>query len=246
MSKISGKTALVTGANRGMGKAYVEELLKLGVGKVIATARNPETLNELVANAGGRVVAEQLDVTNQKQIDALAAAHKDVSLLINNAGIAGFAGLIHAPDLDAARAEIETNYFGLLNVTRAFAPILAANGGGAIVNMASIASYVSFPVLGSYSASKAAVHSLTQGVRAELAAQGTLVVGVYPGPVDTDMAESFPVDKTPADVVVRNVLEAVEAGQEDVYPDPVAAEMHAGLMSNPKAVEKQTGEMLPG
>ena len=140
---------------------------------------------------------------------------------------------------------MEINYFGVLNVTRAFAPVLAQNGGGAIVNMSSIAAYVNFPVLGSYSASKAAVHSLTQGVRAELAAQGTLVVGVYPGPVDTDMAANFPAEKaTPASVAQR-ILAAVEAGEEDVHPDPASEETYAGLLGDPKAVEKQVGEMLP-
>ncbi len=130
-------------------------------------------------------------------------------------------------------------------MTRVFAPVLKNNGGGAIVNLASIASHVNFPVLGSYSASKAAVHSLTQGTRAELAAQGTLVIGVYPGPVDTEMAANFPMDKTPPDIVAKNILAAVEAGEEDVYPDPASQELHSGLASDPKAVEKQVGEMLP-
>lgn len=246
MSKIEGQVALVTGANRGIGQAYVEELLTAGAAKVYAAARNPGSLDGLVAKAGGRVVPVTLDVTKSAQVEALAAAHSDVTLLVNNAGIAAFEGLIDAKTVDPARQEMETNYFGTLNLVRAFAPVLAANGGGTIVNMASIVSHVNFPALGSYSASKAAVHSLTQGIRAELAAQGTLVVGIYPGPVDTDMTAGVPMEKTPANAVVRNILEGIEAGEEEIYPDPTSIEMHAGLLGDPKAVEKQAGAMLPG
>ena len=245
MSKVEGKTALVTGANRGIGRAFVEELLKAGADKVYAAARNIDTLADLVEQGQGRVVPLKLDVTNVAEIEALANTHTDVSLLINNAGIAVFGGLISAENTDPARAEMETNYFGTLNLVRAFAPVLASNGGGAIVNMASIASYISFPILGSYSASKAAVHSLTQGIRAELVAQGTQVSGVYPGPVDTAMAEPFPMEKTAPNDVARDVLLAVDAGQEDIYPDPMSADMHEAFIADQKAVEKQTGEMLP-
>ncbi len=245
MTRIEGKSALVTGANRGIGRAFVEELLAAGAARVYAAARNIETLADLVAKGNGRVVPLALDITKPDMIEAAARTYGDVALLINNAGVAAFEGIIDAQTGDPARDEMETNYFGTFNMIRSFAPVLAANGGGAIVNLSSIAAYVNFPVLGSYSASKAAVHSLTQGVRAELAAQGTLVVGVYPGPVDTDMAAGFPMDKTPPNAVARTVLEGIEAGEEDIYPDPVSTEMHSGLLGDPKAVEKQAGEMLP-
>lgn len=245
MSKIKGKAAFVTGANRGIGRAFVKELLAAGASKVYAGARNTAMLDDLVETTGGRVVPVKLDVTKQETVQAAAAAQQDVSILINNAGVAAFEGLISAESTDAARNEMDINYFGLLDVTRAFAPILKKNGGGAIVNMSSIAAHVNFPLLGSYSASKAAVHSLTQGVRAELGAQGTLVVGVYPGPVDTDMAANFPSEKASPASVAQRILAAIESGEEDVYPDAVAEETLAGLIGDPKAVEKQVGEMLP-
>lgn len=245
MSKIDGKVAFVTGANRGIGRAFVEELLDAGASKVYASARNPESLTELVEAGQGRVVPVKLDVTDAAAITALASSHSDVSLLVNNAGIAGFAGFIAADDIEAARSEMETNYFGVLNMSRAFAPVLKTNGGGAIINLASVASHANFPVLGSYSASKAAVHSLTQGIRAELAAQGTHVAGVYPGPVDTAMAEGFPMDKTAPNDVAREVLEALEDGAEEIYPDPASKDMFAVFVSDHRALERQAGEMLP-
>ncbi|MDA1089517.1 MAG: SDR family oxidoreductase [Proteobacteria bacterium] len=243
--KIENSIALVTGANRGIGRAFVEELLSAGAAKIYATARDIKTLTSLIATAPERVIPVALDVTRPDMIRAAADRHTDITLLINNAGMAAFAGLIAAKDDAPARGEMETNYFGTLNMTRAFAPTLSANGGGAIINLASVASHVNFPMLGSYSASKAAVHSLTQGIRAELASQGTHVLGVYPGPVDTDMAAGFPMDKTPPNAVVKTILAALEAGEEDVYPDPTSVELHAGLLGDPKAVEKKVGEMLP-
>ncbi|HEC14662.1 MAG TPA: SDR family NAD(P)-dependent oxidoreductase [Rhodospirillales bacterium] len=240
---IKDATVLVTGANRGIGLAFVKELLAGGARKVYAGVRDPDAATALAGLDLSRVEVMALDVTKPDAIAAATAHCDDVALLVNNAGIARFAGLIGGGD--AARDEMETNYFGTLNMIRAFAPVLKENGGGAVVTLGSIASHVNFPVLGSYSASKAAVHSLIQGVRAELADQGTLVVGVYPGPIDTEMAEPFPMEKTAPDVMVRTVLDALEAGEEDVYPDAKSVELHAGLQADPKAVEKEVGTMLP-
>lgn len=241
MSRISGKTALVTGANRGIGRAFVTGLLEAGAAKVYATARKPETLADLVEASGGRVEALALDVTRPEMIEEVAQK-KDVALLVNNAGIAAFSSFLNAASMTEARLEMETNYIGPLNMARAFAPILKANGGGAIINISSIAGHVNFPVLGTYSASKAAVHSLTQGLRAELAAQGTHVLGVYPGPVDTDMAAAFPADKTAPSDVVKSVLDALEQGKDSVYPDPVSSELYGQILADPGAVEKMVGQ----
>jgi len=243
--KIEGSIALVTGANRGIGKAIVEALRDNGAARIYATARNVDGLAALVATDPERIVPLALDVTDQEAVRSAAKKTTDVTLLVNNAGTAHFTGFLSTDDPATAQADMDVNYFGTLSMIRTFAPALKASGGGAIVNIASIASLVNFPVLGSYSASKAANHSLTQGVRAELKAQGTLVVGVYPGPVDTDMAKDFDAPKVPASQVATAILDAVTNGTEDVFPDEMATNLHAGLLSDPKATEQQVGTMLP-
>jgi NAD(P)-dependent dehydrogenase (short-subunit alcohol dehydrogenase family) len=240
--KIQGSVALVTGANRGIGKAIVEALLDRGARKVYAGARKVEALDELVVRYGSRLVPVTLDVTDPAQVGELGARASDVTLVINNAGVAAAALGAQITDpaiLPGARAEIDVNYFGTLYITQALAPVLARNGGGVIVNIGSVASLASFPALASYSASKAALRSLTQASRAHLAAQGTRVIGVYPGPVDTDMAADIPLDKaSPASVAAR-ILDAVEEGKLEVYPDPMAVEVGRQFESSPLALERQ-------
>ena len=169
----------------------------------------------------------------------------DVTLLINNAGIANYTGLISAENLDSARQEMEVNYFGTLMLTRAFAPVLKKNGGGALVNILSVASLGNFPVLGSYSASKAALHSLTQGIRAELAAQGTQVFGVFPGPIDTDMAKDFDMEKSPPSEIADGTLKAIEQGVDDIFVDAMAVQFQKDYRGDPKALEQQLSTFLP-
>ncbi|KGI78077.1 SDR family oxidoreductase [Oleiagrimonas soli] len=243
---LQGKTALVTGANRGIGEAIVDALVASGIGKVYAAARNTDDLADLLQRHGDVVVPLPLDVTDPKQVEAAAAKASDTQLLVNNAGFAGHAGGTYtdAAWIESGRREMEVNFFGTFQLTQAFAPVLAANGGGAVVNIASVASLVSFPLLLAYSASKAAVHSLTQSTRLMLKSQGTQVFGVYPGPIDTRMAESIDMDKaTPADAA-RAILEGIEGGVEEIFPDPTSQGMGQAFLASPKALEQQVSAMM--
>ncbi|PSN10446.1 short-chain dehydrogenase [filamentous cyanobacterium CCT1] len=251
--QVKDSVVLVTGANSGIGKHYIDVLLAMGAARIYAGARQLSSLDDLIAIDPDRIIPVALDVTNQATIDAAAMQCHDVNLLINNAGIGLLKGLISAPDLAAARAEMEVNYFGTLAMCRAFAPVLKANGGGAstpggstcIVNMLSILGRVNFPMNASYSASKGAGYILTQGVRAELAAQNTLVVGVMPATVDTKSSQDFPPPKVAPEMVVQEALQAVEDGVEDVYPGEQAKAMAAQLLSDPKGLEKAMATMVP-
>lgn len=235
---LAGRVALVTGANRGIGAAFVSGLLAAGAVRVYAAARDPHTLQAL-AQGDARVVPITLDITDDLSIQAAAARLGDVDLLVNNAGALLGGRLIAAADLTAARQEMEVNYFGLLRMSRAFAPILAANGGGTLINLLSILSRVASPAGGGYSASKAAALSLTQAVRAELQAQGTRVIGVLPGYVDTAMAAGISDPKIQPSEVVRATLDALLTDDvEDVYPGEQARQIAAWLLQDPKAVER--------
>jgi NAD(P)-dependent dehydrogenase (short-subunit alcohol dehydrogenase family) len=243
--KIAGSVALVTGANRGIGRALVQQLVEQGAAKVYAAARDPRKAQDLAAGNPGKVEVVRLDVTNPAQIAEAAARCKDVALLLNNGGINQWQGFIAAADLNAARAEMETNYFGALNMSRAFAPVLKANGGGALVNIVSLAGRVTIPMAGSYSASKFALQSLTQGVRAELAKQGTLVMSVMPGAIDTAMNDGMDIPKMPPTDLARAILAAIERGEEEIWPGDMAQGVLAGLKADEKAVEKQFAGWLP-
>lgn len=242
---IQESVAFVSGANRGIGKAYVEALIQAGVHRVYAAARNVDTLNDVVVIAPDRIIPVALDVTQPEQVNAVAQTAQDVTILINNAGVLGSGGLFTEASVETAQWEMTTNYFGTFSMIRAFAPILQRNGGGVIVNMLSIASVVNVPVFSSYSASKAALYSLTQGARAELAQQGTRVVGVFPGPVDTAMSDGIPLDKIAPIEVAKATLQAIAQGVEEVYPDAVSQTVFANLKAPLKDVEKQFAGMLP-
>ena len=221
--KISGSVALVTGANRGLGRAFARELVRRGAARVFGAARHPAQVTE----AGVTPVA--LDITDPDRVAEVARECADVSLLVNNAGVMRASTLTGAPDLDAARAEMETNYFGTLSMCRAFAPVLAANGGGAVVNMLSVTSFYTNPFNASYGASKAAAWSLTNGLRLELHHQGTLVVAVHAGFIDTDMAALTDAPKISPESVARQVFDAVEAGQIEVLADERTRTVKASL-----------------
>ena len=224
---IGGSTALVTGANRGLGKALVRALLEAGCAKVYAGARN------IAGVAPDRVVQPlQLDITNMDQVAAAATRCGDVGILINNAGVAGFAPALAAPTMDNARLEVETNYLGTLAMCRAFAPVLERNGGGALVNVLSVVSWFNAPMQGSYCASKAAEWSLTRAARFELRAQGTLVVGVFACYIDTDMTRALALAKTSPDVIAARVLAGIEADREEILADERAEILHRELFKD--------------
>lgn len=242
---VANSVALVTGANGGLGQYYVEALRSQGAAKIYAGARNPDTLSEIVADYPNIIIPIALDITDEQSVNRAAAQCQDVTLLINNAGVGFNQGLIAASDLSHARMEIDVNYFGTLMMCRAFAPVLKQNGGGAIVNMVSMVARVNLPFNGSYSASKAATLSLTQGVRAELAAQGTAVIAVLPATIAIGMGKSYPDPKVSPEEVVIDALQAVINQLEEVYPGEQAKEMASQLLKDPKAIEKAVAMMLP-
>jgi len=225
--KLEDATVLITGANRGIGLAFAREALARGARKVYAAARDPAS----VTLAG--VEAIRLDVTSAADAAAAAARCPDVTLLVNNAGIAQFGGFMAGGSVDSARAQLETNFFGPLRLSQAFAPVLAANGGGAILNVLSVASWIHRPPLGIYAASKAAAWAFTNSLRHELRAQGTQVVGMHVGFVDTDMTAGIDQPKSSPDAVVRAVLDAVEAGAEEVVADERSRQVKQGLSAEP-------------
>jgi NAD(P)-dependent dehydrogenase (short-subunit alcohol dehydrogenase family) len=242
--QVQGAIALVTGANGGIGQYYIQGLQAAGATRIYAGARNPDSLKEIAAPDPDRIIPIPLDITDEASVKAAAQAYSDVNLLINNAGVGFNQRLVADLNFDKARSEIEVNYLGMLRMCLAFAPVLQANGGGAIVNMLTILAKVSFPLNASYCASKAAALLATQGIRAELASQKTLVVGVMPGTVDTKMSKDFPPPKVAPEAVVQAALQAVIDEVEDVYPGEQAQEMQAQLLQDPKAVEKWMAGIL--
>ena len=225
--RIEGAVALVTGANRGLGKAFVQQLIDGGARKIYAAARDPAKVNF----AGVQPV--KLDITNPADVAAAAKACGDVTLLFNNAGIAPTAALAEDQSLEIARTVMDTNYFGTLRMCNAFAPILGRNGGGALINMLSALSWISMAPLDAYCASKAAEWSLTNAVRTQLKGQKTLVIGVHAGLIDTDMASSFPGEKTPPEEIAARIIEAIEADRPEVLADNTARAVKAGFSKEP-------------
>lgn len=225
---IEGAVVLVTGANRGLGAEYVRQLLDRGAAKVYAGARSPGSIT-----AEG-VVPIKLDVTNATDIQAAVEQCGDLTMLINNAGVVIGSRVMADNSLENGKAEFETNVWGPFNLSKSFAPVLAANGGGAIVNVLSAVSWMSIKEVATYAMSKSAAWSLTNALRLELARQGTLVVAVHPAFIDTDMAAGVEMPKTSPQQVVERTLDGVVAGLPEVLADDTSAFVKKSL---PKHIE---------
>ncbi|MES2510055.1 MAG: SDR family oxidoreductase [Pseudomonadota bacterium] len=222
--KIENSVVLVTGANRGIGEAFVRELLARGARKVYAGARDPASVT-----AGAGVQVLRLDVNKAGDVTSAAALASDVTLVINNAGIAQPGGFLADDSEDVARRIFETNFFSVLRISKAFSPVLKANGGGALLNVLSVASWVNGGELAAYSASKSAAWSLTNALRNELAAQKTQVLGLHMAYVDTDLTRGFDVPKTSPAEIVSRALDGLEAGLDEVLADDLTRQVKGGL-----------------
>ncbi|WP_091675827.1 SDR family oxidoreductase [Amycolatopsis marina] len=230
--EIKNQTALVTGANRGIGRSLVAELQRRGVTKVYAAARRPETVDLPGA------VPLRLDITDDASVAQAATEAKDVTLLVNNAGVSTLGKLVEGAEADI-RLEMETNYFGTLRMVRAFAPVLRANGGGAILNVLSVMAWMAYEHSNSYAASKAAAWALTNGIRLELADQGTQVTGLAMASVDTDMMAWADIDKADPAQIARVAVEGVESGSLEVLGDEATRQWKTRLGEDPSLLYPQ-------
>ena len=236
--EIEGKRILITGANRGLGRALALACIEAGAGEVVACARRPEELEALVNSAGARakLTPLRLDVTSDEDVSAAAASGR-VDVLVNSAGVAVYGGVLKAA-MEEIRREMETNYIGLLRVVRAFAPAMVEHGDGLIVNVASVLGKVSAPALGSYCATKAALLSLSQSLRGDLAGSGVRVIAVLPATIDTDMSRSFGGEKMTAEQAAREIVGAIRSEKTEAPIGEGARGVLAGLSADPVGTEK--------
>ena len=224
---VQDKIALVTGANRGIGKAIVDSLIQHGASKVYAAVRTINSAQPLLDEYGEKIVPIHIDLEKPDTITAAAEAAGDVQLVVNNAGVLGVASPLAEDALKTFEYEMNVNVYGLIRMAQAFAPILEANGGGAFVQLNSVASLKCFSDFTTYSASKAAAYSITQGLRDKLEEQGTLVISVHPGPIDTDMVDGLGFDEmteSPS-LVSEGIIDALESGEFHIFPDTLAKQI---------------------
>lgn len=233
------KTIFITGANRGIGAALLNACLEKGAKKIYAAARDPKSLK----HEDPRVIPVSLDITNDQQILQAASLAQDTQILINNAGIASH-GTMMDGNLEAFRKDMEVNYFATILMMRAFVPALKANQDSRLVNIVSIAKFVNFPFIAGYSASKAALYSITQAARIELSAYGIPVHAVNPGAIDTDMNKGSTMQMTAPKDVAESILNAVEQEILDIVPDKIGHQMLAAWKESPEKLEMLSKEMF--
>lgn len=236
---LEGKVALVSGANRGIGKSIVEELLNNGVCKIYAGARNLDSLKDLQKKYAAKIIPLQLDVTDINSIKNAAEKIEDLDILVNNAGVFSIGKIFSEQANMSLQENLDVNVWGLMNLSNAVIKHLRKSTPTAIVNISSLAGIGNMPMCATYSISKAAVHSMTQGMRAELIETNNLVMGVYPGPIDTEMAADLEMDKDSPVIVAKAIVNGLLEGTEDIYPDQLAVQFGAMYATSPKGVEQQ-------
>ncbi len=239
---LNDKTALVTGANRGIGAALIRAVLSAGVRRVYATARSLDSLDALVRLDPKRVVPLRLDVTDAASVEKLSSQAADVDLLINNAGILAFGSILDVSDA-TLRSQFDTNFYGALSVAKALVPNMKQKSEGAIVNVLTLLSLASMPGMAAYNASKAAAWSMTQSLRASLSGSAIRVHAVFPGAVDTEMLAGVEIEKTSPEDVARAIIQGVESESEDIFPDPMSTAVYSSWQKDHKAVERQFAAM---
>jgi len=239
-----GRVAFVSGASRGIGRAITIELLEAGAKKVYAGVRNAKALNDLKAEYSTRLVPVLLDLRDDRSIIKATRSIKDVEILINNAGVYEPGGFFSDDTLDSMAVNFEVNVWGLVKLSLSMIDHLKNKSHAAIVNISSVLGLASMPISGAYSASKAAVHSITQGMRGELLNTNILVMGVYPGPIDTDMIRDLELDKDLPQNVAQNIVKGLKDGNEYVFPDMMSKQVGELYLTEPVTVEKQFAHFI--
>ncbi|MBX9767020.1 MAG: SDR family oxidoreductase [Bdellovibrionales bacterium] len=237
--KFQNKNVFISGANRGIGKALVIAALEAGANKVYAAARNTSEIKKL---ENPKIIPVTLDITNSDSVTAAARLAADTDILINNAGVLAFGSVLQGKVSELER-DFETNFFGTLKMIRAFAPNLVEKKDGSIANLLSIVALASMSGLAGYSASKAALMSATQALRAELRNSGVSIHGIFPGPIDTEMAKGIELPKTSPKETADNIVMGIQSGTEDIFPDQMSIQVGRHWMKDPKGLEKQFASM---